>query len=104
MKGIYLRFYMYEFEKHKGELLFQWLLEFAKQNGVPGGSAFKAIGGFGHAGSLHMEHFFESASNVPIEVTFVMEKAKSKEFLDLLKNEGVSLFWVESEVEFGRLN
>ena len=62
MKGICLKFYTYELQKHQGVLLFEWLLEFAKKNGIRGGSAFRALAGFGRHGVMHAEHFFELAS------------------------------------------
>ena len=37
------------------------VLEQAKKQGVRGGSAFRAIAGFGRHGILHEEHFFELA-------------------------------------------
>lgn len=104
MKGVLLKFYTYEFEKHHGILLYEWLLEFAKKNSVRGGSVFRAIAGFGRHGVLHEEHFFELASNVPVEVMFIMTKEESDNFLDLLKQEKMRLFYVLSEVECDSIN
>lgn len=103
MKGICLKFYTYEFQKHRGMLLYEWLLEFAKRNGIHGGSAFRAIAGFGRHGVMHEEHFFELASDVPIEVKFVISEKESIRLFDLLKNEEVDLFYMKSEVEYGSL-
>jgi len=47
MKGTYLRFYMHENVRHRHQLLYEWLLQHARSLGVHGGSAFRAIEGFG---------------------------------------------------------
>lgn len=104
MKGVCLRFYTYENQKHGTMLLFEWLLEFAKKNKIPGGSAFRGIAGYGRHGILHEEHFFELASNVPIEVVFVMSLQEAESFLDLLRKEALHLFYAKTPVEYGVLN
>ena len=53
MKGTLLRFYVHENRKHHHLALFEWLLEQAKKQGIHGGSAFRAIAGFGRHGILH---------------------------------------------------
>ncbi len=58
MRGTYLKFYVQEKRKHEHILLYEWILERAKALGVQGGSAFRAIAGFGRHGTLHEEHFF----------------------------------------------
>ena len=103
MKGIYLKFYTYEFQKHHGVLLFEWLLEFAKKNGIRGGSAFRALAGFGRHGVMHEEHFFELASDVPVEVQFIISEKEVDLLLDLLKKEKINLFYTKAEIEFGNL-
>ncbi len=56
---------MHENRMYKGILLYEWLIEKAKEMGIHGGSAFRAIAGFGRHGIIHEEHFFElkNASN-----------------------------------------
>ncbi|HEX5865704.1 MAG TPA: DUF190 domain-containing protein, partial [Casimicrobiaceae bacterium] len=53
MKGTLLRFYVHENRTHHHIALFEWLLEQAKRMGIHGGSAFRAIAGFGRHGILH---------------------------------------------------
>ena len=43
MQGVYLKFYVLENRRHHGILAYEWLLETARQLGLPGGSAFRAI-------------------------------------------------------------
>lgn len=103
MKGIDLRFYTYEFQKHHGILLFEWLLEFAKKNGIRGGSAFRALAGFGRHGVMHENHFFELASDLPVEVKFIVSEKEMNLLLDLLQQEKINLFYTKAEIEFGNL-
>jgi PII-like signaling protein len=70
-------------------LLHEWLLEQAKALGIHGGSAFRAIAGFGRHGILHEEHFFELAANLTVEVEFVVDDDKAAALLDLLRRERV---------------
>jgi PII-like signaling protein len=95
---------MYEMQKHHGMALYEWLLEFAKKNGLEGGSVYRAIAGYGHHGKIHEERFFELASNVPVQIIFISEKKTIDKFLEKLKEEKISLFHVMSEVSYGILD
>ncbi len=101
MKGTYLRFYMHENRKHRGVLLYEWLLETAKKAGIHGGSAFRAIAGYGRHGVLHEQHFFELAGDLTVEVEFLLSEEQSRMLLGLLQQEKVSLFYAKAPAEFG---
>lgn len=103
MKGICLKFYAYEFQKHHGILMHEWLLEFSKKERIHGGTAFRGIAGFGRHKSMHEEHFFELAANVPIEVTFILTVEECEKFLEKLKQQKLDLFYVKTNVEYGDL-
>jgi PII-like signaling protein len=103
MNGVYLRFYMHENRKHRGVLLYEWLLETAKKAGIHGGSAFRAIAGYGRHGVLHEQHFFELAGDLTVEVEFLLTEEQSKTLLALLQQEQVSLFYAKAAAEFGLL-
>ena len=104
MKGVELVFFSYELHKHKGKLMHEWLLEFAKKHDVPGGCVFRGIAGYGRHGILHEEHFFELASNVPIEIVFLLSEEGAKALLALLDKEGIELFYSKSAIEYGSTN
>ncbi len=104
VKGTYLKFYVHENHRHKGILLYEWLLEHAKKLGIHGGTAFRAIAGFGRHGILHEEHFFELAGDLTVEIVFVVNRDEAKRLLDLLRSEGLTLFYVTLPVEYGILN
>ena len=103
MQGTYLRFYMHENRKHHGVLLYEWLLEKAKKAGIHGGSAFRAIAGFGRHGVLHEQHFFELAGELTVEVEFLLSDEQAGMFLELLRREQVQVFYAKASAEFGML-
>ena len=66
MKGTYLIFFVQENRTRHGVLVYEWLLEEARRLGVKGGTAFKAIAGFGRHGHIHADHFIELAGDLPL--------------------------------------
>jgi PII-like signaling protein len=103
MNGTLLRFYVHENRKHHHILLYEWLLDQAKAQGIRGGSAFRAIAGFGRHGILHEEHFFELAADMTVEVEFVVTDEEAARLLDLLRREEVSVFYARIPAEFGAI-
>jgi PII-like signaling protein len=103
MKGTLLRFYVHENRKHHHIALFEWLLEQAKKIGIGGGSAFRAVAGFGRHGILHEEHFFDLAADMTIEVEFVVSDLQAEQLLDVLRKERVSIFYARVPAEFGAI-
>lgn len=101
MKGTYLRFYIHENRKHHGILLYEWLLETAKKAGIHGGSAFRAIAGFGRHGILHEQHFFELAGDLTVEVEFLLTDDQADTFLSVLREEKIRLFYAKTPAEYG---
>ena len=104
MKGIHLRFYTYENRKHGATLMYEWLLERAKALGIHGGSAFRAIAGFGRHGKLHEQHFFELAGDVPVLVEFILGDAEADALIAALRAEKVQLFYARLPAEFDVIN
>lgn len=104
MEGVSVTFYTYEAKKHHHQLLYEWLLEFAKKQNIQGGSVFRALAGYGRHGTLHEEHFFELAANVPIKIEFIMNEKDLTPFLDLLKKEKINLFYTTSPIDYYCLN
>jgi uncharacterized protein len=103
MQGTYLCFYMHENRKHHGILLYEWLLETAKKAGIHGGSAFRAIAGYGRHGVLHEQHFFELAGDLTVEVEFLLSDEQAESLLAALRREQVHVFYARSAAEFGTL-
>ena len=101
MNGTYLRFYVHENVKHHRRLLYEWLLEHAKAMGIHGGSAFRAVAGFGRHGVLHEQHFFELAGDLTVEVEFILTDEMADRLLESLRVENVSLVFARMPAEFG---
>ena len=104
MNGTYLRFYMHENRKHHHLLMYEWLLEQAKKMGIHGGSAFRAIAGYGRHGVLHEQHFYELAGDLTVEVEFMISEDEARKLLDLVKAEKIHIFYAKTAAEFGMLN
>jgi PII-like signaling protein len=101
MKSVYLKFYLTEKQRHQGKLLQEWLLERAKSLGVPGGSVFRAVAGYGRHGQLHEETFFELAGELPVQVEFVLDDVHANQLLGVVAAEGLDLPYVRYAVESG---
>src|SRR5713226_4789413 len=79
MNGSFLRFYVHEGHRHHHHLLWEWLLEQANKLGIRGGSAFKAMAGFGRHHMLHEARFFELAGTLTVEVEFIVTDVTSSQ-------------------------
>ena len=58
-KGVLLRIFVLQGQRHHGELLYDWLLRRARQMGIKGGAVFREIAGYGRHDRLH-EQFFSN--------------------------------------------
>lgn len=101
MKGSHLRFYTYENRRVGGQLVFEWLLEQAKRLDIHGGSAFRAIAGFGHQGRLHEQRFLELAGEQPVLVEFLVDDREADALLSAVESEGLRLFHARTSAEYG---
>jgi PII-like signaling protein len=100
MQGVYLKLFVPQTAKYGGKLLYEWLLEEAHRSGIGGGTASRAIAGYGRHGHLHEEHFFELADDLPVAVEFITGEAQIEQLLARLATEKISLFYLRHAVEF----
>ena len=101
MQGSFCRFYVHENDSHQGRPTWEWLLDQANRLGIRGGSAFKAMAGFGRHHVLHEERFFELAGSLTVEVEFIVNEEETQQLLDLLRREKVNLFYALIPAHFG---
>lgn len=101
MKGSSLRFYLHENQRHRGAPLYEWLLEEAKKRGISGGSAFRAIAGFGRHGVMSEQHFFELAGQQTVLVEFIVTDDEADALLRIVREDGAHLFFARFAAEFG---
>jgi len=104
MQGSFLRFYVHENHRHQGRLVWEWLLERANGVGIRGGSAFRAMAGFGRHHVVHESTFFELAGTLTVEVEFIVTDAEAQQLLKQLHGEGIRLFYACVPALFGVIN
>lgn len=96
-----LCFYVGEKQRHGSMMLYEWLLEEAKGLGVHGGSAFRAIAGFGRHGRLHDEFFLELAGDLAVKVEFVLDDAIAEQMLQRVQSQSLNIFYMRTAVQSG---
>jgi uncharacterized protein len=101
MQGSLLRFYVHEGSRHSGRLVWEWLLEQANGLGIRGGSAFRAMAGFGRHHLLHEQKFFELAGTLTVEVEFVVSEDEARQLLKLVHDARLRLFYARTPADFG---
>jgi PII-like signaling protein len=101
MDGSLLRIYVHENDRLHGQLAWEWLLQRANALGIRGGTAFRAVAGFGHHRVLHEERFFELAGTVTVEVEFIVTDEEARQLLELVNHEGPRAFYARMPAHFG---
>ncbi len=104
MSGSLLRFYVHENHRHHGRLAWEWLLEQANKLGIRGGSAFRAMAGFGRHHVLHEAQFFELAGTLTVEIEFIVTSDEAQSLLELLHREKIRLFYAQIPAHFAVIN
>ena len=104
MQASLLRFYVHEGQRCHGRLFWEWLLEQANRLGIRGGSAFRAMAGFGRHHRLHEQTFFELAGSLTVEVEFIVTDDEATQLLALIESEKLRMFYARVPVQFGVLN
>ena len=100
MNTVCLRVFVSESSRHHGKLTYAWLLDTAQTLGVPGGSAFRALAGFGRHGR-HDAGFFELAGELPVVVEFFVEAAEADRLLLAVSDAGLQLVHARWPVQVG---
>jgi len=76
----------------------------ANKLGIRGGSAFKAMAGFGRHHILHEATFFELAGSLAVEVEFIVTEEEAKRLLALIEKERIRVFYAHIPANFGVIN
>jgi len=104
MQGSFLRFYVHEGQRHHGRPVWEWLLVEANRLAIRGGSAFRAMAGFGRHHVLHESTFFELAGTLTVEVEFIVTEEESRRLLGEVERAGIRLFYAQIPATFGVIN
>lgn len=100
MQGSFLRFYVHQGHRHHHGVVWEWLLIQANKMGIRGGSAFRAMAGFGRHHKLVEARLFDDSAQV-MEIEFVVTDEEAQKLLDLLHREKISLFYAHIPARFG---
>jgi PII-like signaling protein len=101
MQGSFLRFYVHEGQRHHHDTVWEWLLMQANKLEIRGGSAFKAMAGFGRHHKMSEEKFFDLKGTAVVEVEFIVTDQEAHQLLDLVEQEKVSAFYTRVPARFG---
>jgi PII-like signaling protein len=101
MDGCYLRMYVHENDRIGSRPAWEWILEHARDIGIRGGSAFRAMAGFGRHHVLHEERFFELAGSVTVELDFIVTDEEARRLLELVDREKLGVFYAQVPARFG---
>ena len=100
MNTVCLQVFVSGSSRHGGKLTYEWLLDTAREQGVPGGSAFAALAGFGRHGR-HDAGFFELAGELPVVVEFFVDAATADRLLREIAEAGLKLVYAKLPAETG---
>ena len=100
MNVVCLQVFVSEASRHHGKLTYEWLLDAAQGLGITGGSAFRAIAGFGRHGR-HDVGFFELAGELPVVAEFFVDEAMADRLLQLIAEAGLKLVYARLPAEIG---
>lgn len=96
-----LRFYLHEGQRCQGKPAWEWLLAEANHMGVRGGSAFKAMAGFGRHHRLHEARFFELAGSLAVEVEFIVDDDEAARLVALVEAQKLRAVFAKVPAELG---
>ncbi len=99
--GQLLSIYCHVRARHDGVLVYEWLLELARRMHIGGGSAFRAIAGFGRHQKLREEQFFDLADDLPVKVEFLVTDELASALRDAIRAAGVDVVYASATASFG---
>ncbi|MBF0213465.1 MAG: DUF190 domain-containing protein [Magnetococcales bacterium] len=102
MKGYVITFFTQQDRRHHGQLLGEWLVNLAREMGLPGATLIVGSMGYGHHRRIHSSHFFELADQ-PQEIQMAVSEEDADRLFQRLEAEGVHVFYVRTPVEYGSL-
>ena len=101
MQGSFLRFYVHEGQRHRHDVVWEWLLMHANKLGIRGGSAFRAMKGFGRHHRLTGDKLLDFSGSAVIEIEFIVTDQEAQQLFDLIHSEKIFLFYACIPASFG---
>lgn len=102
MNGYQVTFFTQQDRHHRGKPLAEWLLHLAAEMNLGGATLIPGSEGMGHDRRFHSARFFDLADQ-PLTVLMVLTTEEADRVFQLLRAEGVHLFYVKTPVEFGSI-
>jgi PII-like signaling protein len=85
--GCLLRIFIGESDRHDGQLLYEWIVLKAREEGLAGATVMRGMMGFGAHSRLHTFKIERLSQDLPIIVELVDTREKLEKFLALIDNE-----------------
>lgn len=83
--AILLRIFIGESDKHDGKELYEFLVEYLRQNHFAGVTVLRGIEGYGHASRIHTANVVDLSTDLPIVVEVVDTEEKIEELKKLFE-------------------
>jgi len=86
-EGYLLRIFVGESDRHGGQLLHEWVVMKAREEGLAGATVMRGLMGFGAHSRLHTFKIERLSQDLPIVIEIVDTRAKLERFLALIDSE-----------------
>lgn len=83
-EGKLLRIFVGEQEAHQGKLLYQWLVEEARNKGLAGATVLRGMEGYGAHSRLHTAKVLRLSIDLPVVIEIVDTEEKIEAFLPIV--------------------
>jgi len=99
--GSLLRIYVHANGRQRRNTVWWSLLRHARESGVQGGSAFRAMAGFGRHHTVNFGKDLRGFCALAMEVEFLVTDAQARELLDWAQRKHIRVFYTLTPIEFG---
>ncbi len=86
-EGYLLRIFIGESDRHDGKLLYEWIVQRAREEGLAGATVMRGMMGFGAHSRMHTFKIERLSQDLPIVIEMVDTREKLEKFLSLIDNE-----------------
>jgi PII-like signaling protein len=86
-EGDLLRIFIGESDRHEGKLLYEWIVQKAREEGLAGATVMRGMMGFGAHSRMHTFKIERLSQDLPIVIEVVDTREKLEKFLSLIDNE-----------------
>lgn len=83
-KGLMLKVFVGETDRHGKVPLYEWLVRQAQEHGIAGATVFRGLMGFGRHSTLHTAKILDISTNLPVMIVFTDSEDKIRGFLPIV--------------------